>query len=130
MNQDTQKATILLVEDDFVLRTSLAELFMSHGYAVDCAAHGLEAFHRLNTSPVKPSVIVLDLMMPHMDGIEFRSLQRALPRFSDVPVVVITANAHSGVEAAEMDVAETFYKPVNTWRLLEKIQRLTQRASS
>src|SRR4029079_8341817 len=99
MSHDAAKPTILLVEDDFVLRTSLAELFMSHGYTVDCAAHGLEAFHRLNISPVKPSVIVLDLMMPHMDGLEFRALQRALPSFCDVPVVVITANAKSGVEA-------------------------------
>ena len=122
--------TILLVEDDFVLRASLAELFASQGYSVECAAHGLEAFHRLNTVSVKPSVIVLDLMMPYMDGLEFRALQKALPSVADIPVVVITANGKSAVEAAQMDVKETFYKPVNTWRLLETVRSLAQSARS
>ncbi|HEY2730721.1 MAG TPA: response regulator [Polyangia bacterium] len=122
--------TILLVEDDFVLRASLAELFSSQGYLVECAAHGLEAFHRLNTASVKPSVIVLDLMMPYMDGLEFRTLQKALPSVADIPVVVITANGKSAVEAAQMDVKETFYKPVNTWRLLETVRALAQSARS
>jgi CheY-like chemotaxis protein len=117
---------ILLVEDDFVLRTSLAELLTSQGYSVDCAAHGLEAFHRLNAATVKPAVIVLDLMMPYMDGIEFRTLQRALPSFADVPVVVITANGKHAVEAAKLDAKETFFKPVNTSRLLETIKELAQ----
>jgi len=121
---------ILLVEDDFVLRASLAELFASQGYTVECAAHGLEAFHRLNTSAVKPAVIVLDLMMPYMDGIEFRALQRALPSVSDIPVVVITANGRSAVEAATLDAKETFYKPVNTWRLLETIRALAATSRS
>jgi CheY-like chemotaxis protein len=117
---------ILLVEDDFILRTSLAELLINEGYAVECAAHGLEAFQRLNSGPEKPAVIVLDLMMPYMDGFEFRTLQRALPSVKDVPVVVITANGRAAVEAQNMDVEETFYKPVNTWRFLQTIRTLAR----
>ena len=123
-------ARILLVEDDFILRTSLAEFLMSEGYAVECAAHGLEAFQRLSSGEAKPAVIVLDLMMPYMDGFEFRTLQRALPSVKDVPVVVITGNGRAAVEAQRMDVEETFYKPVNTWRLLRTIKSLARFGAS
>ena len=118
--------TILLVEDDFILRTSLAEFLGNQGYSVECAAHGLEAFSRLASGTFKPSVIVLDLMMPYMDGFEFRSLQKALPFFSDVPVVVITATGVNAVETAQLEARETFFKPVNTSRLLETIRELSQ----
>jgi CheY-like chemotaxis protein len=124
MSRSSARATILLVEDDFILRTSLAELLLDQGYAVQCAAHGLEAFERLNNAPAKPDVIVLDLMMPYMTGFEFRTLQRALPSLCNVPVVVITASGRSAVEAEKMGVQETFYKPVNTWRFLETIKQL------
>jgi CheY-like chemotaxis protein len=130
MNMQSSQGTILLVEDDFVLRTSLAELLISHGYAVDCAAHGLEAFQRLNSERGRPAVIVLDLMMPYMDGLEFRRLQRALPSMSDVPVVVLTANGRSAADAEKMDVHETFYKPVNTSRFLETIRMLVRPAAA
>ena len=121
--------TILLVEDDFLFRASLAELLTSQGYTVECAAHGLEAFDRLSLLRPKPSVILLDLMMPHMGGIAFRSLQRALPDVADVPVVVITANPACTVDVEELDVAQTFYKPVNTSRLLETIDALSAAAA-
>ena len=126
MSQGYSRGTILLVEDDFVLRTSLAELLVNQGYAVDCAAHGLEAFERLSNAPAKPDVIVLDLMMPYMTGFEFRTLQRALPSVCNVPVVVITASGGSAVEAEKMGVNQTFYKPVNTWRFLETIKELVR----
>jgi CheY-like chemotaxis protein len=126
MNPSSSKGPILLVEDDFVLRTSLAELLINQGYTVDCAAHGLEAFQRLNSEGRRPAVIVLDLMMPYMDGLEFRRLQRALPSMSDVPVVVLTANGRSALEAEKLDVKEMFYKPVNTSRFLETIRTLVR----
>ena len=121
--------TILLVEDDFVLRAALAELFTSEGYSVACAANGLEAFALIGTGMPKPAVIVLDLMMPYMDGIEFRALQRALPRVADIPDLDITANGRAAVEAEMLDVKGTFYKPVNTSRLLETLQEIAPQAN-
>jgi CheY-like chemotaxis protein len=129
MNPHSPRPTILLVEDDFVLRASLAELLGSHGYDVQCAAHGLEAFQRLNDGPARPDLIVLDLMMPYMDGIEFRALQRALPSVRDIPVVVITANARDSASAEAMAVEETFYKPINTSRFLQTLRELAPAAS-
>src|SRR5260370_2190544 len=116
---------ILLVEDDFVLRTSLAELLTQEGYDVECAAHGLEAYHWLNSANTRPSLIVLDLMMPYMDGIEFRDLQKALPSVADVPVVVITASAEPAAAATGVDPKQTFFKPANTPPISQTIRRLT-----
>jgi CheY-like chemotaxis protein len=124
MTDQATRGPILLVEDDFVLRTALAELFEAEGYAVDCSANGLEALHRLMSGAVKPSIIVLDLLMPYLSGIEFRAMQRVLPSIADVPVVVITANGRVAVEAEQLEVYKTLYKPINTSSLLETVREL------
>jgi two-component system phosphate regulon response regulator PhoB len=124
------RQTILLVEDDFVLRTSLAELLIKQGYQVECAAHGMEAFQRLNTGTSKPFLILLDMMMPYMDGRQFQSLKRADPTLADLPVIVITANGEYAAQNARSDVRQTFYKPVNTARLLKSIEALAREATS
>ena len=81
---------ILLIEDDFMLRGSLAAVLQSEGYRVESAANALDALRRLERAP-KPSLILLDIMLPYMDGLEFRALQRAAPDMADIPVIVITA---------------------------------------
>jgi CheY-like chemotaxis protein len=125
MKREPFPGTILIVEDDFVLRAALAELLEDQGYAVECAANGVEALHLLNSGIAKPSLIVLDLTMPYMDGIEFRAIQRSLPALADIPVVVVTANGRIGVEAEALDVNKTIYKPVNTSDLLQSVRKLT-----
>jgi CheY-like chemotaxis protein len=117
-----------VIEDDFILRTSLARLLTSHGYIVECAADGLEALQRLNNGQFTPSVIVLDLVMPYMDGLEFRELQCSLPALAGVPVVVITGDARSAAQAVQLEVDSLHYKPLNTSRLLENIRELASPA--
>ena len=85
-----EPALILLIEDDFMLRGSLAVVLESEGYRVECEANALDALRRLERAP-KPSLILLDIMLPYMDGLEFRALQRATPELADIPVIVITA---------------------------------------
>jgi CheY-like chemotaxis protein len=121
---NTPKNAVLLVEDDFMLRSVLAELLMQNGYEVECVADGLEAFHYLNSGRPKPAVILLDLMMPQMDGIEFRAVQRSIPSMSDVPVVVITASIGGAMEAAALGVDRMLFKPINSSRLLETLREL------
>jgi two-component system, chemotaxis family, chemotaxis protein CheY len=113
---------ILLVEDDFVLRGSLATVLQADGYKVESAANALEALTRL-ARPPKPSLILLDIMMPYMDGLEFRGLQRAAPALADIPVIVITAVGVRPDIAAELDLRQTFFKPLDRPRLLEAIRR-------
>jgi len=113
---------ILLVEDDFVLRGSLAAVLQTEGYKVECAANALEALGRLERPP-KPALIQLDIMLPYMDGLEFRSLQRAAPTLADIPVIVITAVGVRPDVAAELDLRLAFFKPLDRQKLLDAISR-------
>jgi CheY-like chemotaxis protein len=125
LDASRQKKLILVVEDDFVLRTAIAELLTSEGYDVECAADGLEALIRLDSSTRKPSMILLDIAMPRMDGVRFRDLQKSRRGVANIPVVAITAAAkalRSGFD--HRDFHDTFYKPLDVPRLLQTIRSL------
>jgi len=115
---------ILLVEDDFILRSALTEMLRDEGYQVECAANGVEGLRRLLQSP-RPALVLLDIMMPHMDGLTFRSTQLALPAIAEVPVIVISA-AGPGRGGANLGFAGTFLKPIDTARLLLSIHDVLQ----
>ena len=112
-------AVILLVEDDFVLRGALSELLREEGYAVECAANGIEALRRLNQTP-RPALVLLDIMLPHMDGLTFRAAQLALSAVADVPVIVISAVGLGN--AVGLSFTRTFQKPLDTIQLLASIR--------
>jgi CheY-like chemotaxis protein len=80
----------MLVEDDFILRAHLAELLMLEGYDVCCAADGAEALSRLLRGP-PPSVIVLDLELPRIDGFSFRTVQLQSPTLREIPTIAFTS---------------------------------------
>ena len=112
---------ILLVEDDAILRESLTESLRGEGFRVQCAANGLDALKRLEQAPA-PSLILLDIMMPYMDGLEFRSLQRASRQAADIPVIVITAVGMRREIARELALERTFFKPLDMRALLASIR--------
>jgi len=116
-------AKILVVEDHADLRDMLAVLLESEGYAVQTATNGVEALKCLDEAP--PSLILLDLMMPVMTGDEFRERQLADPRYSDVPVICMTA-AHDGrARAARIHADEYFQKPLDFEQLLTVVRART-----
>jgi CheY-like chemotaxis protein len=84
-------ATVLIVEDDLDLQDFLRDVLGDQGYSVTMAANGLEALAALSRGP-RPNVILLDLMMPLMDGWQFLAEVRAHGPYPDVPVVVETAS--------------------------------------
>jgi CheY-like chemotaxis protein len=84
----------LLVEDDAAILGSLGEALREEGLEVATARHGQEALEALRAG-LRPSVIVLDLMMPVMDGWDFRHEQLRDPALRDIPVVVVTATGFS-----------------------------------
>jgi CheY-like chemotaxis protein len=112
---------ILLVEDDFVLRSALSEMLRDEGYVVECAADGIEALRRLNRSP-RPTLVLLDVMLPHMDGFAFRAAQLALPALAGIPVIVITASARNSPE--ELSITRTLRKPLDPGELLASIRQV------
>ena len=109
---------ILIVEDDPDALEALGDLLEAHGYAVSTARHGKEALERLETAAL-PRLIVLDLLMPTMDGWEFRRRQKLDPRIAQIPVVVVSASS----AAKPIEADSILRKPVDIGRLLETIAR-------
>ena len=85
---------LLLIEDDSDLRTSLPELLTMEGYDVACAADGAEALSRILRSPL-PSVIVLDLGLPRIDGFAFRTVQLQSAIISKIPTITLGSETDS-----------------------------------
>ena len=89
-----QTNSVLIVDDDTDVRAALKELFETEGYTVVLAANGRAALNRLRGG-LRPSVVLLDLMMPVMDGWDFRTQQRQDPALKDIPVFILTAAGFS-----------------------------------
>lgn len=109
-------ATVLIVEDDADIRSSLAELFEVEGYTVATASNGQEGLDYLaSTAKGFPDVVLLDLMMPVKDGFEFRRAQLENPKWAQVPVVVMSADANvrQKLEKAGLPISAYLKKPVN-----------------
>jgi CheY-like chemotaxis protein len=109
--------TLLLVEDDPELRESIAEVLREAGRTVVCASDGLDALAKLDVVE-RPCLILLDLMMPRMDGIEFLRRLGKHPRSKDFPVLILSA--HGTVQQAEVypGVLGTLRKPFDIGQLL------------
>ena len=86
---------ILIVDDDNDVRSALSELLEEEGFSVKGAPNGREALALLRGGTVHPAVILLDLMMPGMDGWDFRSEQMRDPQLAAVPVVIVSASGFS-----------------------------------
>ena len=112
----------MVVEDDADVREAIAEVLSDCEYKPVHAANGAEALHRLRTAEVRPCVILLDMMMPTMDGWQFRAEQKSDPSVSDIPVVVLSAHA-DGSEAAQMDAVAYLAKPVSLDSLVSLVER-------
>jgi CheY-like chemotaxis protein len=119
---------ILLVEDDFDVREALAETLRDAGYAVDCASDGEQALDYLH-SGARPSLILLDLMMPRMSGSEFRMQQKVDPGLAHLPVVLLTADARIEEKARALETAGAIRKPIDIDELLSTIERISKTAA-
>jgi len=85
---------VLLVDDDFGILDGLSDFLESEGFSVVPASNGIDALSHLRTG-LHVDVIVLDVMMPMMDGWDFRAEQLADPSLRDIPVVVISASGYT-----------------------------------
>ena len=111
---------ILIVEDDADLREMMAQLLTLEGFRASTVANGREALEYLNLGD-KPDVILLDLMMPVMDGWEFRRQQQADMSLSKVPVIVLSALDQT--RAADVNAVAFLKKPLDFDRLLELVRQ-------
>jgi CheY-like chemotaxis protein len=110
----------MLVDDDTDIRETLTALLIEDGYAVTAYRNGKLALEALRRGQ-RPAVILLDLMMPVMDGWEFRRAQLADPALDEIPVVLITAAGTERIRAEEF--SEVLRKPLKLERVLEAVAR-------
>jgi CheY-like chemotaxis protein len=120
-------APVLVVEDDPDQRSAIVLALESEGYAVLTAASGVEALEVLDAG-TKPCMILLDLMMPEMDGVQFRMEQLKRTRLASIPVVVASAFGQM-TRAKYLQVADYLRKPLDLDQLLTVIERVTQRSA-
>lgn len=118
MTQSTSSATILVVDDDSGIREALTDILEDEGYAVRSAADGQAALDILRQQAELPALVLLDLMMPRMNGWQFRSEQQRDPTLADIPVVVISASANIHDQVQALDAAAFIAKPIEYDRLV------------
>jgi CheY-like chemotaxis protein len=112
---------ILIVDDDADIREALLDVLSDHGYAVSAVSNGREALDYLQTGE-RPCLILLDLMMPVMNGSQFRTAQLSDPQLRDLPVLVISAGNDVDARSKAL-AAECMRKPLDLTRLLAVIAR-------
>jgi CheY-like chemotaxis protein len=113
-----QPSKILVVEDDDDIRDSIKELLEEEGYCIETAANGQQALAQIRGKGA-PQLILLDLMMPVMDGWQFQNQLRQDPDCAQIPVIVISASKFSRQRVE----ADAFIpKPLDAGVLLETIE--------
>jgi CheY-like chemotaxis protein len=116
----TATRTILIVEDDAEVREICAQVLTDEGYAVHTAPDGISGIAQLDCGP---DVIVLDLVMPRMDGWEFMRRLRAVAGHEHTPVLLLTATSSSG--AALAGAQAILRKPFVVEALLRQVADLS-----
>ena len=113
---------ILVVDDDTDIRETLAQILEFEGFRVVCACNGQDAMDQLVN--IKPNLILLDLMMPVMNGYEFRQAQKAKPEIAGIPVIILSADGNVQQKAAVADVRAYLKKPIELETLLTAIRQV------
>jgi CheY-like chemotaxis protein len=110
--------TILVVDDEETICETLKDVFEEEGYKVEIATNGVDALALIRSMPVKPGMVILDLLMPRMDGNAVYKALKADPALADIPVVISTSDpsrAPSGVLIMR--------KPVDLDLLLDTVRK-------
>ena len=115
------KRRVLVVDDDPDLRDTLAEVLANAGYHVETAATGAIALDLLERAVALPYLILLDMMMPVMDGWAFSEAKRKVPALARIPVIVFSAHADLTDAANDVHAVSALKKPLGAKPLLDAI---------
>ncbi|WP_006786277.1 response regulator [Thiorhodospira sibirica] len=117
--------TILLVDDSTTIILSVSEIITKAGYKVAKACHGVDALGQIK-SGVKPDLIITDLNMPQMNGIEFIREVRKLPGFRFTPILMLTTESQQAkrMEGKEAGATGWLVKPISGPDLLKTIKQV------
>jgi CheY-like chemotaxis protein len=122
LNRTIRRASVLVLEDDADLREIELRLLEFNGWPAFAAPDGIEGLKALREH--RPSLILLDLAMPRMDGVQFRAAQRQLSdrRLANVPVVVVSAIPDAPRYKSRLNAADVLVKPFEPDRLLQAVE--------
>ena len=117
-------AKVLVVDDDKNLRLLYEQELSEEGHEVTLAGSGPEALDYLKNQ--RPDLIILDILMPHMDGYQFCEAIRAVPPLQNIPVIVITGRPVAEVDERlkKMGISAILQKPFTTEAIMEQVNKL------
>ncbi|WP_413699428.1 response regulator transcription factor [Psychromonas sp. KJ10-10] len=120
------KQTVLVIDDKINVQIMLTDVLTTHGYQVICASNGKEGLHKLTKH--KPDIILLDVMMPQMDGYEFI---KKLRQTSELPVIMITAKQQEAdiVKGFELGADDYIAKPFRMNEMLMRLKAVLKRTA-
>lgn len=121
-----QSRRILIVEDDVDIQYLLKCIFESENFIVETSNDGSAGMQRLNNGPPLPDVILLDLMMPVMDGRSFRAAQLENEKLAVIPTIIMTAGRDDSNLKKELKAFSYLQKPVDIEVLLGAVHRAVE----
>jgi CheY-like chemotaxis protein len=113
---------LLIVEDDSDITETLCQIFCARGFDARSAPNGQDALALVHASEFRPDAILLDLVMPVMDGLEFLEVRTEDPLLADAPVVVMSAQLDR-LGGYRHVVFDALAKPIDLKRLLDTVER-------
>lgn len=122
------RAVVMLVEDDPDIRAMVSQLLELEGYSVRAFGNGHEALDALRRGE-RPSLILLDLMMPKMNGWQFRAEQMREPALTSIPVIVLSGDVR-GADPGSVRADGYLKKPIDLDVLLAAVRRFTAGAAA
>jgi len=119
--------TAVVVEDDQIIATMLDHLLSRRGFTVEIARDGRQALAFLKSMPM-PALVVLDVMLPYVDGFDVIKKIRQHPTWKEVPVVMLTAKSQEQhiVRALDEGANDYLVKPFRPGELMARIRRVTK----
>jgi CheY-like chemotaxis protein len=117
---------VLVVDDDAEIRETLVELLEERGYRTVAASNGKQALDALQRGE-RPELILLDMMMPVMDGAQFRAKQREDSELAGIPVVLISAHEDLSKRVRELGARSALQKPISFRDLIDTVRRFCGR---
>jgi CheY-like chemotaxis protein len=122
MSDEDAQARVLVVEDDVDVREALLMLLEQEGIGALGASNGLDAIDRIEGG-FRPQLILLDLMMPVMDGERFLRLRLNDARLREIPVVVVSALQKMRIDPDELNIDAIIRKPVDPARVIATVRQ-------
>ena len=121
--------SILVIEDDQAVANLLSFMFTREGMQVICVTDGSLAQHKINTLYTPPQLVLLDLILPYVDGFELLRQIRRKPAWRDVPVMVLSAKSqeHDIIRAFKLGASDYVVKPLQIGELIARAHHLLDR---